>query len=191
MKLAIRSAVLIFLAALCWAAGPSAAPTEALYQTAGGVASGAKLPSVFATVLPDVKAKSQIPILLPDNLPLVIRKAKNAVLDKASASEYAISLWYELGAGDSGFAASFSAKRAPGYSPDELSNVQPLRLAHRLRGFFRPVSCGGSCAPASLSWKEQGIVYEVQLKLPSTMPEQRQRAVIMTTANSAILAGPR
>lgn len=165
--------------------------TEALYQTAGGVASGANLPSVFAPVLPDAKAKSQIPILLPSNLPPIIRKAKNAALDKASANEYAISIWFEQGVGDAGLAASFSARSEASYAPDELSNVQPLRLAHRLRGFFRPVSCGGSCAPASLSWKEQGIVYQVQLKLPSTMPEQRQRAAIVATANSAILAGPR
>ena len=174
MKLSIRSAALILLAAICAAEGTAA-----------------NLPNVFAPVLAEVKAKSQVPVLLPSNLPPIIAKARNAVLDKASANEYAISLWYEQGVGDAGFAALLSARNAPGYAPDELTNVQPLRLAHRLRGFFRPVSCGGSCAPANLSWREQGILYEIQLKLPSTMPEQRQRALIIATANSAILAGPR
>ncbi|HEX7362170.1 MAG TPA: hypothetical protein VF283_16900 [Bryobacteraceae bacterium] len=67
------------------------------------------LPMAFAPVLREVKAKSRIPILLPRELPGPIGRAKFAHIDKAEATEYAISLYFELGIGDAGFAAFFAA----------------------------------------------------------------------------------
>jgi hypothetical protein len=99
--------------------------------------------------LPEVKAKTRIPILLPDKLPVSIEYAKQALV-KASEKQYAISVNYELDIGNDGSAAFFSAEAGPNYIPQELPNVQEVKLAHGNRGFFRPVSCGGSCAPVNL-----------------------------------------
>jgi hypothetical protein len=146
---------------------------------------------VFLATLSKVKASSHVVILLPSELPQPIAGAKHAAVEAASKNEYAISLYYELGVGDSGFAASFGAKAYPRYRPDELPNLHRVQLAHDIVGYFHPVSCGGSCAPANLWWEEDQVLYQIQLRLPSTLPVRDQQNAIVTTANSAILAGPR
>jgi len=152
---------------------------------------GTSIPEPFGSVLPKVKTKSRIAVLLPSELSEPFSKAKYAVVGKASVGEYAISLYYEPGIGDAGFAALFAAKANPGFEPKELANVSEVKLAHGVVGYFRPVSCGGSCAPANLWWKEGRVLYQVQLRLSSTLSEGDQRRAMIATADSAILAGPR
>lgn len=148
------------------------------------------LPKVFASVLTGLKAKTRVPVLLPAELPKPFRDAKNAVADDVTPNEYAVVLYYELGIGQAGFAASFAGENHPKYSPAELPNVSRVRLARGIIGFFRPVSCGGSCAPANLWW-QKGPLYQVQLDLPATLSDKAQQRIIMRLANSAIMAGPR
>jgi len=152
--------------------------------------SGSSLPAVFISVLPDVKAKSRVPVLLPSELPEPIGRATHAV-QEADAGGYGITLYFKLGVGDSGFAANFSGDATPKYSPRELPNVAEVELAHSVRGFFRPISCGGSCAPVNLWWEDGGILYQIQLRLSSAVSEEDQEKTIEAVANSAILAGPR
>jgi len=149
------------------------------------------LPDIFVSVLAGVKAKTRVPVLLPTELPRPFSDAKHASVDQATADQYAVSLSYELDAGNAGFAASFQATNNPDYSPRELGNVQQVKLAGGITGFFRPVSCGGSCAPANLWWKKGAVLYQIQLKLSSTLREKKQLKIITAVANSAILAGPR
>jgi hypothetical protein len=146
---------------------------------------------VFAPVLARVKATSRIPVLLPNELPSAIATAKHAVVDTAGVDEYAITLYYELGTGDAGFAASFSAQGKPKFNPQEVTNVEPVNLAHDLHGFFRAVSCGGSCAPANLWWEENGVLYVIQLELSPDMSDRDQENTIVAVVNSAIMGGPR
>jgi hypothetical protein len=119
------------------------------------------LPRNVASVLAEVKAGTSIPVLLPTELPRPFSDAKNAVLEKIAADEYALALYYEAGAGDAGFAASFSAKNSAPYSPRELPNVREVKLVGDIVGFFRPVSCGGSCAPANLWWERGSTLYHL------------------------------
>ena len=35
-------------------------------------------------------------------------------------------------------------------------------LANGRKGRYNPLSCGGSCSPPSITWKERGVVYEIQ-----------------------------
>lgn len=149
------------------------------------------LPDIFRSALAEVKAKTNVPVLLPTELPRPISDAKHASVDKAAADEYVVSLYYELGAGEAGFAASFGATNNSSYSPRELGNVRQVKLATGITGFFRPVNCGGSCAPANLWWERGAVLYQIQLKLPSNLREQKQQGIITAIANSAIRAGPR
>ncbi len=149
------------------------------------------LPDIFVSVMAGVKAKTRVPVLLPTELPKPFINAKYAKVDKAAADEYEVSLYYDLDAGDAGFAASFEAISNPHYSPRELGNVRKVKLAGGITGFFRPVNCGGSCAPANLWWEQGAVLYRIQLKLPSTLREKNQQGIIIAVANSAILAGPR
>lgn len=152
---------------------------------------GKSLPDVLASVLAEVKTKTSTPVLLPSELPTPVSDAKHAIVEKATTSEYAVSLYYELGMGNAGFAGSFGAKNNADYSPRELPNVRKVELTGGIVGFFRPVSCGGSCAPTNLWWEQGATLYSIQLKLPSTLDEKKQLAIITSVANSAILAGPR
>lgn len=153
-------------------------------------ASDRSLPDVFVSVLDGVKAKTRVPVLLPTELPKPFNDAKHASVE-AAADGYTVSLYYELDVGDSGFAASFEATNNARFSPRELGNVREVKLASGITGFFRPMSCGGSCAPANLWWEQGAVLYQIQLKLPSTLREKNQQGIITAVANSAILAGPR
>jgi len=178
--------------ALCWAAGLGSrlVPVGSI-DAAGQAKPGGPLPRVFVSVLPEIKAKSRVAVLLPTELPRPFEDAKHAVVQKVAANAYAISLYYELGMGDAGFAAFFAAEASPNYDPRGLPGLHVVKLARGIRGFFSPVSCGGSCGPANLWWGQAGTLYQIQLKLPSTLGENDQEKTIIAVADSAILAGPR
>jgi hypothetical protein len=152
---------------------------------------GRSLPDVFVSVLAEVKGKTNIPVLLPTELPRPFIDAKHAMVQKATSDEYGVSLYYDLDMGDAGFAAFFAARNNSFYSPRALPEVRQVKLTRGIVGFFWPVSCGGSCAPANLWWEQGGTVYQIQLKLPSALGERKQRKIITAVANSAIQAGPR
>jgi hypothetical protein len=149
------------------------------------------LPVALTSLLPGIQAKSHIPVILPSDLPQPISGAKHAVIEKASDKEYAIILFYKLGIGDADFAASFGAQGDPDYDPQDLGNIRKVELTHGLLGYFRPVSCGGSCAPANIWWKDGRVLYQIQLGFPSTLRESDQKKAIIAAADSAILGGPR
>jgi len=149
------------------------------------------LPEPFASILPKIKAKSRIPVLLPSDLAQPASGAKHAVIEKASDKEYAIILFYKVGIGDAGFAAFFQAQRDPDEDLQAPPNVREVELSHGLRGFFRPVGCGGSCAPANIWWRKGRVLYQIHIAFPSTLREIDQQKAIIAVANSAILAGPR
>ena len=158
---------------------------------AGRPSTGKRLPDVFVSSLAEVKVKTSIPVLLPTKLPRPVGDAKHATVEKATPDGYAIVLWYELDAGNSGNAASFSGQANPPYSLRELGNIRQVQLTRGIIGFFRPVRCGGSCAPANLWWEQGSSLYTIQLEMNSTLGEKQQQKIITAVVNSAIQAGPR
>jgi uncharacterized protein YecT (DUF1311 family) len=160
-----------------------------LWEQNGGVPQS--LPEDFASSVHAVKLKTRVPILLPSALPEPIGKAKHTVVESVAEDGYVIALYYELGIGNAGFAATFTGQAKPKYTPEDLPNVERTPLAQGLIGFFRPVSCGGSCAPANLWWQQNGSSYQIQLSLPPTLSEEDQQKALIAAADSAITAGPR
>jgi hypothetical protein len=128
---------------------------------------------------------------LPFETPVARAEPRTLLIDKVKTSEYVISLWYELGKGDAGFAALFSDQSTRGDFPRGFPKTSKVELAHGISGFFLPISCGGSCAPANLWWNGGEILYQIQSKLPSTVSEHDQEKAIKALADLAILAGPR
>jgi len=53
---------------------------------------------------------------------------------------------------------------------------------------FRPVSCGGSCAPANIWWEQNGVMYQIQIKLRSDSTEKDQERILVETANATVTA---
>lgn len=149
------------------------------------------LPKVLVPVLAEVKAGTSIPVLLPTDLPRPFSDAERAVAEKVKEDEYTVVLYFKLQEGDAGFAASFGAKKNVRYSPRDLPNVQEVKLAGGVTGFFRPVSCGGSCAPANICWEHGDTLYDIQLRLPPALGKKKQQKIMTQVSNSAILAGAR
>jgi len=185
----IKVIAILFIVVVC-CANSKAAPL--LQEDAAAQPNAGKsLPDSFVSVLAEVKAKTKIPVLLPTELPAPFNGAKHAIVAKATAGGYAMELYYDLEMGDAGFAATFAAQNNSHYSLRELSNVREVKLAAGITGFFRAVSCGGSCAGANLWWEQGAVQYQIQLRLPSTQRERKQQRIITAVANSSILAGPR
>jgi hypothetical protein len=59
-----------------------------------------------------------------------------------------------------------------------------VALAHAITGVFSGIHCGASCGPASIQWKEGGVLYSVQYVLGG-------KPAMVALADSAIEAGPR
>jgi hypothetical protein len=100
-----------------------------------------------------------------------------------SEGGYFISLYFAETPSNGAFAAGFGrSARVFG----DLPNTRPVALAGGLIGMFRAVSCGGSCAPANLWWEQNGVMYQIQIKLRSTLRERDQERILVETANSAV-----
>jgi hypothetical protein len=139
---------------------------------------------VFKPALDQIQGHTQIPILLPSKLTAPIAEPDIKVArGTASDSGYNISLYYAEGRGDAAFAASFGGSTQVFRN---LPNTRRAVLASGIVGMFRPVSCGGSCAPATLWWEQKGVMYQIQIKLRSTTNRKEQERILIEAADSTV-----
>ena len=89
----------------------------------------------------------------------------------------------DCGGANACFVADFSARR--GGQPFGRGKVT---LAGGRHGRFQPLSCGGSCSPPSISWKQGGVTYSIQANVGTKKTERR---ILVKMANEAITHGPR
>ena len=143
----------------------------------------ALLPGVLTDTVTEVKQQTPLPILLPDNFYSDFDPVYPS--GTGSSKEYSIGL---AGAPDCGganacFAASFSGEK--GGSPYGRGKVT---LAKGRHGRYQPLSCGASCSPPSISWKERGVTYTIQAKVAGKLTD---RQLLSKMANEAIRRGRR
>jgi hypothetical protein len=140
---------------------------------------------VFAPALEQIESKTHIPILLPSKLPSGIPESGIKLASgEVRKDGYFISLYYSEDANAS-YAAGFGGSTIILQDRD-LPNSARVALSDRRTGIFRPVSCGGSCAPANLWWEQNGVMYQIQVKLSPDLPEKDQRKILVETANSTV-----
>ena len=139
---------------------------------------------VFRPALEQIQPQTRIATLLPSRLPSSIRE-RDVKLAWGTVSEdgYFISLYFTEIGSDATFAAGFGGSARV---LRDLPNTRPVALAGGLSGMFRPVSCGGSCAPANLWWEQNGVMYQIQIKLRSTLKEKDQERILVQAANSTV-----
>jgi hypothetical protein len=142
-----------------------------------------KLPAaVFRPALDQIQTK--IPILLPSKLPSHIREGDiKLALGRTLEDGYFIELYFTESGMNAGFAAGFGGSSRVFH---DLVNTRKVTLPGGRRGMFEPVSCGGSCAPANLWWEQDGAMYQIQLKLRSTMKESEQLGILINTVDSVV-----
>lgn len=144
-----------------------------------------KVPApVFEPAIQEVQSKTQIPILLPSRLPSVIPE-KDIKLARGDLRKdgYFISLYFTED-GIASFAAGFGGSTHI-LSPEDVPNARRVPLLDGRMGMFRPVSCGGSCAPANLWWEQNGVVYQIQIGFGRT-PEERQLKALTEAASAMV-----
>ena len=152
-------------------------------------AAQAKEPApVFKPALEQIQSQTRIPILLPSKLPSHIHE-RDIKLAWGTVSEdgYFIALYLTEPGSNASFVAGFGGSTRV---LRDLPNTRPVALAGGRTGTFRPVSCGGSCAPANLWWEQNALMYQIRMTLRSTAKEADQQRILVETANSTVIARP-
>jgi hypothetical protein len=143
----------------------------------------ADLNALFANALPKVTAKTRIAVLMPDTMPT---EAKHLYAEHwQTKHSYTLSLGAVRHCGEATacFEADFMGQK--GGAPFGSRKVTLARGRH---GRFKPLSCGASCSPPSVSWKERGATYTIQANVGNGKTE---RGILVAMANQAIRRGPR
>lgn len=144
---------------------------------------------IFRSILPRIRAKTSIPIILPSSLPskAKAKEIKSVEVDSAEDS-YKLTLSFGDGCGNACYVGYFGAERRGEVFKDEVDKI--VRLAKGHRGYYTGLSCGGSCTPPQISWIQEGVLYTIQFKV-NGRNRREDEAEIIATANSAILGGAR
>ena len=139
----------------------------------------------FKTQLPKIHRATDVPVLLPARLPLAGKErfrvyATGGATRKAWDLELAAAP--RCGGANACFVASFEGRRG-----GKLPARSNLKLTTGEHAYFEPMSCGASCAPASLWFVHRRVLYSWQLK----SVRKPVRSTIARLAAEAIRAGAR
>lgn len=147
----------------------------------------ADIPFPVQDVLPYLEARTTVPILLPDTVPLT-EVERVYVSSEANTLSYVLSIDYTEdcgGATPCTFGALSAEVDGFSFDPDDLfpgDTFELVTLADGTEaGYFN--LCGAYCS-AILQWEEGGVLYTVYLK-------NGTQEDLLAIANSAIAAGPR
>ena len=142
------------------------------------------VPAKFKKRIPKVKAKSGLEVRLPDSIHVFVSPKKTFAESSSTRKSYSLDLVAAkpCHGATACFLAGFSAVRGgtPAYK-------RTVSLTRGITGYYKPITCGASCSPATIQWKEGKVLYEIQNK-GATKP---QKAGMVKLANSAIRAGRR
>jgi hypothetical protein len=142
------------------------------------------VPAKFSALIPKVKKKSGLAVRLPSSIHVFVKPSKTFADGSATKKSYFLELdaAKSCSGANACFLASFSGKR--GGTPAFKKTVS---LTHGITGYFKPVTCGASCSPAFIQWKEGGVLYEIENKGVG----KNEKKSMAKLANSAIRGGNR
>jgi hypothetical protein len=140
------------------------------------------VPQAFASVLPAVKAKTVVPVLLPDTMPFEELKLYASGSGRARAWHLELSSARDCGMATACFVADFSARRGAG-----ARGRRKVTLRGGRTGWFTPSACGASCAPPQIAWRQHGARYRIRANVLA----DGERRTLVRMANQAIRAGRR
>lgn len=134
----------------------SKAPITALFLVTVGIASAPAAPNaIFSRAMIATLQRSHVPVLLPSWLP-----KQNLVAQDLRLDDNGYSVRYDYGKRCGGIEVckfgSLTVTRAT--APRDPWNT---RLADGTPAHFEPIHCGGSCAPASLTFDRGGFEYRL------------------------------
>ncbi|WP_017663571.1 hypothetical protein [Baaleninema simplex] len=152
----------------------------------------AEVAPIFESAVSEIQPITEIPILLPREVPLPDDPPIYAIAD-AEADRYEIELAFDPNCRGASacFYGMFAAKRTDSdyYGVGETF-AETVELANGVTGYFNPMMCGASCAPPVMEWAIDGVRYRMSLKGLSG-DDTVARAKMTELANSAIAGGGR
>jgi hypothetical protein len=154
-----------------------------LALTAAFAAPSVDLPDLFDAELDRIGPKTDVPILLPQSMPDEFDEYFPTGFGRERRWGLQLGAAEGCGGATACFIASFSGRK--GGKP---LGERRVKLARGRVGRFQPLSCGASCSPPAIEWKERGATFSIQAKVASQNTELR---VFKRMANSAIRNGPR
>jgi hypothetical protein len=141
------------------------------------------LPELFDAQLDRIAPKTGVPILLPQSMPDEFDEYHATGFGRERRWGLQLGAVEGCGGANACFIASFTGRK--GGKP---FGERRVKLARGRVGRFQPLSCGASCSPPSIEWKERGATFTIQAKVATQATERR---VFKRMANSAIRNGPR
>jgi hypothetical protein len=154
-----------------------------LLLPAAAQAKSLELPELFEDVLPRVKDRTEVPVLLPQRYRS--DSERNVPSGKGRRRGYTLSIAAIRGCGGATacFVADFSAKRG-----EDPHYTREVRLTGGRTGYFKPLTCGASCSPPVIEWVEDDVLYWIQAHAGTKRQEKKR---LRQMANSAIRHGSR
>lgn len=146
---------------------------------------------IFEEVLPQVQSQTEVPILLPSQVPLPDDLPIFATA-QVEPQGYVIELAFspDCRGASACFYGMFAAKRTQGtYYGIEGEFEQTVTLTGGIVGDYAPMRCGASCSPPVLEWSLDGVRYRMALKGLSG-DDATAQAKMVELANSAIASQP-
>jgi hypothetical protein len=142
------------------------------------------VPKKFSALVTKVKSKSGLAVRLPSKIHVFVKPSRTFANSTITKKRYFLSLDAAKGCNGSNacFLASFSGER--GGTPAFKRTVS---LTHGITGYFKPITCGASCSPAFIQWKEGSVLYEIENKGVG----KNEKKGMVALANSAIRGGDR
>jgi hypothetical protein len=141
------------------------------------------VPKLVEKPLIAVKRGTDIPVLLPSRMTTEFHKLYSAGKGRANRYEFEIGATRNCHSATACFVADFRGRRG-----GKASGKRKVKLAEGHTGWFRPTSCGASCASPGIEWEQGGVLYELEAKLGG---KKTERKILTRLANSAIRNGPR
>lgn len=142
--------------------------------------------ALWAKARADIGSNSPVPVYLPSHLPSMVTKyGVKLVFAQRTKHGYEVSFYYVAPPSDATFAGFVSGSDTT-LDVQAISNIHAVHLRNGTKAWFRPINCGGSCAPANLWWQVSGHEYQLQLKLSSSMSSNAQLSAMLLTANSMV-----
>jgi hypothetical protein len=154
----------------------------AVASTALAATSTVKLPTVFAHQLAALHAKGIGPILLPQTMPKEAKHVYPTVDVDGKNYELDLGAVANCHGANACFVAEFSARHM---SPFPGAKV---KLHGGVTGYYKGLTCGGSCSPPSIDFVQSGFDYTISVNFDS---EKHAKTTLISMADSALEHGAR
>ncbi len=169
--------LLLPLAAVC--AAMCLAPASAL-------AKRYDVPATMGDKLTALVQETPVAVLLPQTLALDYDGALYATNVVAGTKRWSVDL---AGDPDCNGANACTLAWLSAQQGARHSNRIKVKLAGGRTGWYRALSCGGSCSPGSIEFSRGGVLFEIQARV--AQKGKSEKALLVAAANSALASGPR